>query len=211
MKMKKLSFLFILCIGFVNAQKLTPAELSIINQGDISTALPIYQTTDGHQHKTLLSLSSEIDPIDPQTAILVKRMKESLLSTDGGVGIAAPQVGVNRKIIWVQRFDKQDEPLEYFINPVIVWKSDLQNLGPEGDLSIPDFRDQFYRSKVIQLEYVDLKGQRYSEIIEGFTAVIFQHEIDHLFGILISDKKEREKNDAYKKVDAYQKSDLMRR
>lgn len=211
MKMKKLSFLLILCIGFVNAQKLTPAEISIINQGDISTTLPIYQTTDGHQHKTLLSLSSEIDPIDPQTAVLVKRMKESLLSTDGGVGIAAPQVGINRKVIWVQRFDKQDEPLEYFINPVIVWKSDIQNLGPEGDLSIPDFRDQFYRSKVIQLEYVDLKGQKYSEIVEGFTAVIFQHEIDHLFGILISDKKEREKNDAYKKVDAYQKSDLMRR
>lgn len=211
MKMKKISFLLVLLMGIVNAQKLTPAEISIISQGEISTALPIYQTTDDHQHKTLLSLSSEIDPTDPQTAVLVKRMKESLLSTDGGVGIAAPQVGINRKVIWVQRFDKQGEPLEYFINPVIVWKSDIQNLGPEGDLSIPDFRDQFYRSKVIQLEYVDLKGQKYSEIVEGFTAVIFQHEIDHLFGILISDKKEREKNEAYKKVDAYQKSDLMRR
>lgn len=211
MKMKKISFLLVLLMGIVNAQKLTPAEISIISQGEISTALPIYQTTDDHQHKTLLSLSSEIDPTDPQTAVLVKRMKESLLSTDSGVGIAAPQVGINRKVIWVQRFDKQGEPLEYFINPVIVWKSDIQNLGPEGDLSIPDFRDQFYRSKVIQLEYVDLKGQKYSEIVEGFTAVIFQHEIDHLFGILISDKKEREKNEAYKKVDAYQKSDLMRR
>ncbi|WP_185265441.1 peptide deformylase, partial [Chryseobacterium indologenes] len=102
-------------------------------------------------------------------------------------------------------------PFEYFINPVIVWRSDLQNLGPEGDLSIPEFRDQFYRSKVIQLEYVDLKGQRYSEIVEGFTAVIFQHEIDHLFGILISDKKEKEKNNSYNKVDAYQKSDMNRR
>ncbi|MGE8432713.1 MULTISPECIES: peptide deformylase [Chryseobacterium] len=209
--MRKLSVLFIFFIGLFNAQKLTSGELSIINQGDIKTALPIYQTTDDHQHKTLLSLSTEIDPVDPNTTVLVKRMKESLLSTDGGVGIAAPQVGINRKIIWVQRFDKEGNPLEYFINPVIVWRSDLQNLGPEGDLSIPDFRDQFYRSKVIQLEYVDLKGQRYSEIVEGFTAVIFQHEIDHLFGILISDKKEKEKNNAYKKVDAYQKSDLNKR
>jgi peptide deformylase len=209
--MKKISFLFVLLMGIVNAQKFTPAEISIINQGDRTTALPIYQTTDEHQHKTLLSLSSEIEATDPHTAVLVKRMKESLLSTDGGVGIAAPQVGINRRVIWVQRFDKDGEPLEYFINPVIVWKSDIQNLGPEGDLSIPDFRDQFYRSKVIQLEYVDLKGQKYTEIVEGFTAVIFQHEIDHLFGILISDKKEREKNDAYRKVDAYQKSDLKRR
>lgn len=210
-KMKEISFLLVFFIGLINAQNLTSDELSIINQGDINTALPIYQTTDSNQHKTLLSLSAEINPTDPNTAILVKRMKESLLSTDGGVGIAAPQVGVNRKIIWVQRFDKEGNPLEYFINPVIVWRSDLQNLGPEGDLSIPEFRDQFYRSKVIQLEYVDLKGQKYSEIVEGFTAVIFQHETDHLFGILISDKKEKEKNDAYKKVDAYQNSDYNKR
>ncbi|PWN69195.1 peptide deformylase [Chryseobacterium phosphatilyticum] len=208
--MKKISLLLIFCMGLLNAQNLTPKELSIINEGDINSALPIYQTTDANQHKTLLSFSSEINPIDANTVVLVKRMKESLLSTDGGVGIAAPQVGINRKIIWVQRFDKEGTPLEYFINPVIVWKSDVQNLGPEGDLSIPEFRDQFYRSKVIQLEYVDLKGQKYSEIVEGFTAVIFQHEIDHLFGILISDKKEKEKNDSYKKVDAYQKSDLMK-
>lgn len=209
--MKQLTFIFILFISFINAQKLTPAEISLINQGDINTALPIYQTTDEHQHKTLLSLSTEIDPLDKNTAILVKRMKESLLSTDGGVGIAAPQVGINRKVIWVQRFDKPGDPLEYFINPVIIWRSELQNLGLEGDLSIPDFRDQFYRSKVIQLEYADLEGKKHSEIVEGFTAVIFQHEIDHLFGILISDKKEKEKNDIYQKVDAFKKSDSVTR
>lgn len=209
--MKKIAFLFVLFMSFLNAQKLTADEISLINQGDVNTALPIYQTTDENQHRTLLNISAEIDPLDNNTAILVKRMKESLLSTDGGVGIAAPQVGINRKVIWVQRFDKAGEPLEYFINPVIVWRSELQNLGPEGDLSIPDFRDQFYRSKVIQLEYVDLKGQKYSEIVEGFTAVIFQHEIDHLFGILISDKKEKEKNNSYQKVDAFKKADSMTR
>jgi peptide deformylase len=209
--MKKIAFLFVIFMSFLNAQKLTADEISLINQGDVNTALPIYQTTDENQHRTLLNISAEIDPLDKNTAILVKRMKESLLSTDGGVGIAAPQVGVNRKVIWVQRFDKAGEPLEYFINPVIVWRSELQNLGPEGDLSIPDFRDQFYRSKVIQLEYVDLKGQKYSEIVEGFTAVIFQHEIDHLFGILISDKKEKEKNNSYQKVDAFKKADSMTR
>lgn len=203
--MKKLSLLLILCVGFIHAQKLTADEISLINQGDINTALPVYQTTDEHQHKTLLALSSAIDPLDKNTAVLVRRMKESLLSTDGGVGIAAPQVGINRKVIWVQRFDKAGEPLEYFINPVITWRSEIQNLGPEGDLSIPGFLDQFYRSMVIQLQYVDLKGQRYSEIVEGFTAVIFQHEIDHLSGILIIDKKERESNDQYQQVDAFKK------
>lgn len=209
--MKKITILFILFIGFINAQKLTSSEIALINQGDINSALPIYQTTDAHQHKTLLNLSTEIDPLDKNTTTLVKRMEKSLLSTDDGVGIAAPQVGINRKIIWVQRFDKAGEPLEYFINPVITWRSELQNLGQEGDLSIPDFRDQFYRSKVIQLEYVDLKGQKFSEMVEGFTAVIFQHEIDHLFGILISDKKKKEENDSYLKVDAFKKSDSVGR
>ncbi|MCW3168363.1 peptide deformylase [Chryseobacterium sp. 09-1422] len=209
--MRKLSLLLIFFISFINAQKLTSTEISLINQGNIKTALPIFQTTDSHQHTTLLDQSKEIDPTDPNTATLVLRMKESLLSTDGGVGIAAPQVGINRKVIWVQRFDKHGEPLEYFINPVITWKSELQNLGPEGDLSIPEFRGQFYRSKVIQLQYVDLKGQKFTEIVEGFTAVIFQHEIDHLFGILISDKKEKELGDDYIKVDAYKKSDSVTR
>ena len=207
--MKKLSLYLLFFISFINAQKFTSTELEIINQGDIITNLPIYQTVEDHQHQTLLNLSTDIDPLDKNTAILVNRMKASLQSTDGGVGIAAPQVGINRKAIWVQRFDKEGEPLEYFLNPVITWRSELQNLGPEGDLSIPNFYDQFYRSNVIQLEYVDLKGQKFTEMVEGFTAVIFQHEIDHLFGILISDKKQKEKGEVFIKVDAFKQSDVV--
>jgi len=201
--MKRITLLLVVCAGLLSAQKLTSNEISIIKQGDIHTALPVYNVSEPEQSKTLLGMSGDIDPKDPNTAILVERMKLSLLSTGSGVGIAAPQVGINRRIIWVQRFDKEGKPLEYFLNPVILWKSQLQNLGPEGDLSITDFRDQFYRSKVIQLEYSDLKGKKHTEIVEGFTAVIFQHEIDHLSGILISDKKEKEKNDLYERADAF--------
>ncbi|WP_209389658.1 peptide deformylase [Chryseobacterium sp. RR2-3-20] len=209
--MKKSLLFFIVFTTFFQAQKLSRAEIKLINEGDIHSALPIYQSTDELQHQTLLAVSQEIDPLDKNTAVLVDRMKLALLSTDSGVGIAAPQVGINRKVIWVQRFDKPNEPLEYFINPIITWKSELQNLGPEGDLSIPEFRDLFYRSKVIQLEYVDLQGKKHTEIVEGFTAVIFQHEIDHLFGILISDKKKKQENDEYLKVDAFKKSDSLGR
>ncbi|AIL45810.1 peptide deformylase [Elizabethkingia anophelis] len=201
--MKKITLLLVLCAGLLSAQKLTSNEISIIKQGDIHSALPVYNVSEPEHSKTLLGMSADIDPKDPNTAILVERMKLSLLSTGSGVGIAAPQVGINRNVIWVQRFDKDGKPLEYFLNPVILWKSHLQNLGPEGDLSITDFRDHFYRSKVIQLEYSDLKGKKHTEIVEGFTAVIFQHEIDHLSGILISDKKEKEKNNLYERVDAF--------
>ncbi|MDV3953945.1 peptide deformylase [Elizabethkingia anophelis] len=201
--MKKITLLLVLCAGLLSAQKLTSNEISIVKQGDIHSALPVYNVSEPEHSKTLLGMSADIDPKDPNTAILVERMKLSLLSTGSGVGIAAPQVGINRNVIWVQRFDKDGKPFEYFLNPVILWKSQLQNLGPEGDLSITDFRDQFYRSKVIQLEYSDLNGKKHTEIVEGFTAVIFQHEIDHLSGILISDKKEKEKNNLYERVDAF--------
>lgn len=201
--MKKFAFFFLLIYGFAFSQKYSKAEISLITQGDTASALPIYNVSEKHQHEVLLSKSSNVRPKNKYTKILVERMKLALLSTDGGVGIAAPQVGINRNIVCVQRFDKEGNPVEYFINPKIIWKSAIQNLGPEGDLSIDDFRQNFYRSKVIQLEYFDLKGKKHTEIVEGFTAVIFQHEIDHLSGILISDKYEKEKGNSYKKLEVY--------
>lgn len=205
--MKFFPLFFIVLNISVFGQRYSPEEISLIKNGNIDSALPIYQTENPLQQKVLLSKSEDAKPKNKITEILVNRMKLSLLSTEGGVGIAAPQVGINRNIIWVERFDKTGNPLEYFINPKILWKSDLQNLGGEGDLSISDFYGQFYRSKVIQLEYFDLKGKKHTEIVEGFTAVILQHEIDHLSGILISDKLEKEKNLHYEKVDAYLKSE----
>lgn len=202
--MKNILLLTCLVSQFFLAQEYTSEEIKIINKGDINAALPIFQTTNEHQHSVLLKTSQEVIPTDINTKILINRMKQSLLLTDGGVGIAAPQVGINRNIIWVQRFDKVGEPLEYFINPKILWRSEIQNLGPEGDLSIPYFNGLIYRSKVIQLEFYDWDGQKHSEMVEGFTAVIFQHEIDHLSGILISDKIKQDENKNYMKVDAYQ-------
>lgn len=188
---------------FTFGQKYTKAEISRITEGNIETVLPIFQTSDSLQHQVLLQQSIDVNPKDQYTRILVNRMKLALISTDGGVGIAAPQVGINRNIIWAKRFDKEEKPLEYFINPKIVWRSEVLNLGPEGDLSIETFRDYFYRSQVIQLEYFDLNGKKHTEIVEGFTAVILQHEIDHLSGILISDKIENQKMKTFEKVELY--------
>ena len=91
------------------------------------------------------------------------------------------------------------------INPKILWRSEVLNFGPEGDLSIEIFRDYFYRSQVVQVEYFDLKGKKITEILEGFTAIIAQHEIDHLSGILISDKINNQKLESFEKVELYKK------
>lgn len=201
--MKKFSFALLLFSVFVFSQKYTTQEISIITDGNIDTALPIFQTADSLQHQVLLAQSRDVKPKDRYTKILVNRMKLALIATKSGVGIAAPQVGINRNIVWAKRFDKAEKPLEYFINPKILWRSEVLNLGLEGDLSIEVFRELFYRSQVIQLEYFDLDGKKHTEIVEGFTAVILQHEIDHLSGILISDKIENQKLKTFEKIELY--------
>ncbi|WP_312196165.1 peptide deformylase [Epilithonimonas vandammei] len=196
-----------LLIGFNGfSQKFTKDEKAFILEGDVNTGLPIYQTDKKEQQKVLLALSQDISPKDKTLPILVERMRLALAATEGGVGIAAPQIGINRNVILVQRFDKMDYPVEYFINPKILWRSELLNKGLEGDLSIDKFREPFYRSYSIRLEYYDLQNKKHDEMVEGFTAVIFQHEIDHLSGILISDKFKKEKGLQYKEVKVYQKS-----
>ena len=199
-----LIFILASVLGF--SQKFSKEEKELILTGDLKTALPICQTDNESQHKVLLAMSQEISPKDKNLPILIERMRLALAATGGGVGIAAPQVGINRRVVLVQRFDKEGAPVEYFINPKITWWSELLNKGPEGDLSIETFRGEFYRSYSIRLEYDDLENKKHDEMVEGFTAVIFQHEIDHLYGILISDKAEREKDLQYNDAKVYRKS-----
>ena len=109
-----------------------------------------------------------------------------------GVGIAGPQVDLNRRVVAVQRFDKEGEPFEIYPNISIVWKSDSLEFGPEGCLSVPDRREDVARSTEIVIEYTsvpDLLSVR--DTICGFTAVIFQHEVDHLDGILYTDQMKK--------------------
>jgi peptide deformylase len=169
------------------------SEKSIILSGQTNSKLPIYQTTNEKELIILKKKSSDIDPADPLLPILEARMLLTVQDPNhSGVGIAAPQVGINKNLIWVQRFDKAEDPFEFYINPKIIWKSKLTRLGAEGCLSIPDRKEDIQRSYAIRLQYQDKKGQIIEENIEGFTAVIFQHEVDHLSGILYPDRLEEQ-------------------
>ena len=108
-----------------------------------------------------------------------------------GVGIAAPQVGINRRVVAVQRFDKEGDPFEVYPNIRIVWKSDSVEAGPEGCLSVPNQRGEVMRSQEIVIEYASADCEEISMVrdtVKGFTAVIFQHEVDHLEGVLYIDR-----------------------
>jgi peptide deformylase len=107
------------------------------------------------------------------------------------VGIAAPQVGVNRRVVLVKRLDREpDKPIEAYLNPEIAEFSEEKVVDWEGCLSIPAGFGKVRRAESITVTYETPGGERKTEKISGFTARIFQHEIDHLDGVLFIDRKE---------------------
>ena len=126
-------------------------------------------------------------------ALLAAKMISTVTSPEqDGVGLAAPQVGISRRMVAVQRFDKSSEPFEVYPNIRITDMRGEKQCGPEGCLSIPGRRGEVLRFREIDIRYsiVDPKtGVRDTcETVRGFTAVIFQHECDHLDGILYTDR-----------------------
>lgn len=122
-----------------------------------------------------------------------QRLAEKMVATvtspeEDGVGIAGPQVGISRRIVAVQRFDKEGEPFEVYPNISISACRGEKELGFEGCLSIPGKRGEVARYRDIDITYTSVRTLRdTTESIQGFTAVIFQHECDHLDGILYTD------------------------
>ena len=191
--MRNLIFLVVALIGLnVSAQKwikFSKEEKELI-QTNPQEMMRVFNRMNASDSVVLKSSSKPIKPTDELTKLLAERMLLSV-QHEGGVGIAAPQVGINRRMVWVQRFDKEKMPFELFINPEILWASELMQKGPEGDLSF-DERGWVLRNYSIQIQYQNLEGETISEVLEGFTAVIFQHERDHLDGILLTDRIEEQ-------------------
>ena len=163
----------------------TEKELQLINGTD--SIMRVLTITDSLDNAVLRATSEDI-PANALHSDAYHRLCSLMVATvthpsQDGVGIAGPQVGINRRIVAVQRFDKEGSPFEVYPNIRIVWASDSLQTGPEGCLSVPDRREEVVRSHQIVIEYATAR-----DTISGFTAVIFQHEIDHLDGILYIDR-----------------------
>ena len=104
--------------------------------------------------------------------------------TDSGVGLAAPQVGVSKRIILV---DGEEDGLIVLINPVII-KSEGELIDEEGCLSVPGIYSQVKRSLKVTVKALNENGDPIEITKEGLTARALQHEIDHLDGILFIDR-----------------------
>lgn len=126
---------------------------------------------------------------------LAAAMQATMLERNG-VGIAAPQVYVSKRVIIVAsrpnpRYpDAPDMDAVVMVNPEILEQSESTILGEEGCLSVPDKRGQVARAEMVRVKYLTLQGKLVETVFHGFPARIVQHEVDHLDGVLFVERIE---------------------
>ena len=165
------------------------AERLIIRQSDSV----MYVTVWPEDSTVLRTPCTDLTPVELKSREL-KMLTAKMLATlrspkQDGVGIAAPQVGVSKRIIWLQRLDKEGGPFECYLNIRIDSLFGDIGKGSEGCLSVPPMRGLVPRYTSAIVSYIHpetLLPQK--DTVTGYTAVIFQHECDHLDGILYIDR-----------------------
>ena len=148
----------------------------------------------------LRKVAQEISIDYPDLENLITSMKQTMYNANG-VGIAAPQIGKSIRIFVIdaspfseddQLSTKEKEQLKninkVFINPKITEVDGAEWAFSEGCLSIPDIREDIYRNETVSFEYYDENFKKHSDTLSGLAARVFQHEYDHLEGILFTDK-----------------------
>ncbi len=147
----------------------------------------------------LASQALPVTDIDAKIVRIVDEMFDTLYDSDSGIGLAAPQVGIQRQIfVW----DMDDEPM-VVLNPVIV-ESDGEWVYDEGCLSIPGLYVEMTRPKTVLMRGIDMNGNEVAIEADELEARLFQHELDHLNGVLMFDRMQPEQRKAamaeYKKL-----------
>ena len=144
-------------------------------------------------NKVLRAKAKTVNKVDQETKDLIDNMVETMREAPG-VGLAAPQVGILSRVIVVEWGDDEDDDskkkLYTLVNPEITKKSSETVLGVEGCLSIPKFVGEVERSESVTVKGFNRNGQPVKIKANGWLARIFQHEIDHLEGILFTDRAE---------------------
>lgn len=166
-----------------NEEMTPPAELDIVK----------------HPHPALKKIS-DFTPPDHDVVyenLVADRMVQLMLKFDGskkmkwlGVGLSASQVGINRRFFVMTPFKKQRESnVWYCFRPVMTGHGRDQSSDMEGCLSCPDSYVMVTRWRIIDVEYYDKERKLVKKTLKGWEARIFQHELDHLNGVLCTKKK----------------------
>jgi peptide deformylase len=146
-----------------------------------------------------------VEKVDDELRKLIDDMTETMYSADG-VGLAAPQVGVQKRVIVLDTNPRQDEegkPLPRhpmaIVNPVIAERSEEKVIWEEGCLSVPEYTDEVERSERVVVTGLDRDGNPLRIEANELLGVCLQHEIDHLDGVLFVDRLSRLKQSVVKK------------
>ncbi len=143
----------------------------------------------------LKTVSTLVEAVDDDLRVLMDDMLETMYAAPG-IGLAAVQVGVPRRVIVMDLAPKEEPPEpRYFVNPEITWSSEELAVREEGCLSVPEIYDEVERPARVGLRYLNYKGEQVEEDAEGILAVCIQHEMDHLNGVLFIDHLSRLKRD----------------
>ena len=142
----------------------------------------------------------EVRNFDFSLSSLTENMFETMYESKG-IGLAAPQIGISQRLIVIdiEEVDAEFPPLA-LVNPTIT-ESSGEELGEEGCLSLPDFRAIVRRSTEVSINAQNIDGQAVHFSAQGLMARVLQHEIDHLDGILITDRLRPEDQELLEKVD----------
>lgn len=170
--------------------------------------LPLYE----YPHPILHQKAQPVSKVDDQLRKFLDDMLETMYA-DKGVGLAAPQVGVSKRIIVIDAEQRDDDgnykpgnPI-YLINPEIVYRSEERIIFNEGCLSVPGQCAEVERHQAVKVRYLDYNGKTCEIEAEDYPAVILQHEIDHLDGILYIDRISRlKRNMLLKKLEKLRSS-----
>jgi peptide deformylase len=157
-----------------------------------------------YPEKSLLQPSVKVDNIDDHIKKLIKDMGETMFEAPG-VGLAAPQVGENKRVIVYDHNapnpdnDKQAQDFTALINPEIIAASGSIVSEKEACLSVLDYSADVKRYETVKVRALDIEGKKLEFDANGILSVIMQHEIDHLDGILFIDRISVLKRTMYKK------------
>ncbi len=148
--------------------------------------------------RQLRTKSAPVERVDDELRRFLDDMLETMYEAPG-IGLAAIQVGVPRRLVTVDVAKREDEDADpsplFLINPEILWRSDEHAVHEEGCLSIPEYYAEVERPASVRVKYLDRDGVLQEVEAEGILAVCLQHEIDHLDGTLFIDHLSKLKRD----------------
>lgn len=166
-------------------EQFSPEERILIQSGREDFDIVVQS---GPGSRVLRTRAREVSPC-LELKNIFKRMEATMHKAEG-VGIAGPQVGLSFRIAALMIDCRTETPrMVYACNPVIIERSDDTSDGYEGCLSVPEVGSMVRRNRWIKVAYDTPEGKSVVEEAEGFNAVLWQHELDHLDGILYVDRR----------------------